>query len=69
MLWKAFCFRDEADAAAWSDHSDDLSPQRIVEIFSADLRKRGLPADTPRDLTADDAWRRRILETYRGATH
>ena len=69
VLWKAFCFRDEADAAAWSDHSDDLSPQRIVEIFSADLRKRGLPADTPRDLTADDAWRRRILETYRGATH
>jgi hypothetical protein len=69
VLWKAFCFRDAAEAAAWSDHDDDLTPQRIVEIFSADLCKRGLSAKHPRDLTTDDAWRRLILETYRGATH
>jgi len=69
VLWKAFCFRDEAEAAAWSDHTDDLTPERIVALFSADLRRRGLPADPPSDLTSDDAWRRRILDTYRGATH
>jgi len=69
VLWKAFCFRDEAEATAWRNHHDDLTPQRIVAIFAADLRKRGLPADPPADLATDAAWRRRILETYRGATH
>jgi hypothetical protein len=69
VLWKAFCFRDEAEAAAWSNHADDLTPQRIVEIFSADLRRRGLPAEPPSDLVRDAAWRSQILETYRGATH
>jgi hypothetical protein len=69
VLWKAFCFRDEAEAAAWSEHTDDLTPERIVALFSADLRRRGLPADPPSDLTSDEAWRRRILQTYRGATH
>jgi len=69
VLWKAFCFRDEAEAAAWSNHDDDLTPQKIVDIFGADLRRRDLAADPPSDLTTDEAWRRRILETYRGATH
>jgi len=69
VLWKAFCFRDEAEERAWQAHSDDLTPQRVVDIFGADLRRRGLPSDPPSDLTRDDGWRRRILETYRGATH
>jgi hypothetical protein len=69
VLWKAFCFRDESEEQAWQAHTDDLTPQRIVEIFGKDLRRRGLLADPPSDLMRDDSWRDRILETYRGATH
>lgn len=50
VSWKAYCFRDEAEAEAWARHSDDLSQEEIVSRLVADLRERGrISGDVPDD--------------------
>jgi hypothetical protein len=50
VSWKAYCFADEAERAAWRDHTDDLTTEAIVERLVADLIERELvPPDAPRD--------------------
>ena len=41
VSWKAYCFTDEAERRAWSEHSDDLELEPIVDRRVADLRERG----------------------------
>lgn len=41
VSWKAYCFADEAERAAWSEHSDDLSLDHILATLEDDLRARG----------------------------
>ncbi len=41
ISWKAYCFRDEAERQAWSEHSDDLSLEFVLDRLTEDLRKRG----------------------------
>jgi hypothetical protein len=41
VSWKAYCFRDEEEKRAWSDHSDDLRVDFVLERMLADLRGRG----------------------------
>ncbi len=41
ISWKAYCFRDEAERAAWAEHRDDLENDAIVERMVEDLRARG----------------------------
>lgn len=50
VSWKAYCFADEDERAAWRDHTDDLDEARIVDTLVADLADRGVVApDVARD--------------------
>ena len=42
VSWKAYCFADADERAAWLDHSDDLSEEAIIDRLVADLVERGL---------------------------
>ncbi len=44
VSWKAYCFRDEAERRAWSEHADDLTIEFIAGRLTADLMDRGLLA-------------------------
>ncbi len=65
ILWKAYCFKDEAMAASYDDHSHDLSPDMVVDIFSNDLKMRGITCSTPSDIFNDEAWKSVIIDAYR----
>lgn len=41
VSWKAYTFADEAERAAWRDHTDDLTLDTILSILGDDLRRRG----------------------------
>jgi len=48
VSWKAYCFADEAERRAWSEHTDDLSVEFVVGRMLDDLRRRGiLEGDSP----------------------
>lgn len=64
ILWKAFCFKDQAAEDAFLDPAFDLTPSLVADIFCADLKKRNLPYAEPHDLAADEKWVRMILDTY-----
>jgi hypothetical protein len=50
VSWKAYCFADEAERAAWRDHTDDLTADAIVTRLVDDLVARDLVApDVPID--------------------
>jgi hypothetical protein len=42
ISWKAYCFKDEAEKATWSDKSDDLTLDDILDVLEAALRSRGV---------------------------
>lgn len=42
VSWKAYCFKDEAERAAWRVGGDDLSLDVVVARLVEDLRERGL---------------------------
>ncbi len=42
VSWKAYCFRDEAERRAWSEHASDLELGAILERLVGDLRRRGV---------------------------
>ena len=42
ISWKAYCFKDEAEKATWSDNSDDLTLDGILDVLEAALRSRGV---------------------------
>jgi hypothetical protein len=41
ISWKAYCFADEAERAAWRTHADDLELDWILARLTDDLRERG----------------------------
>jgi hypothetical protein len=47
ISWKAYCFADEAERRAWSEHQDDLSIETVVARMLEDLRERGEIAGAP----------------------
>jgi hypothetical protein len=47
VSWKAYCFEDAAEQAAWREHADDLSMDSVVQRFIDDLRSRGRLDDQP----------------------
>jgi hypothetical protein len=54
ISWKAYCFTDEAERAAWRSNADDLSLDVILDTLVADLRNRGrLGSDDPRPPDAE----------------
>ncbi len=65
ILWKAYCFENEAMAASYDDHSHDLDPQMVVDIFSADLKRRDIQFSDPTDIWTDTNWKSVITDVYR----
>jgi hypothetical protein len=63
LLWKARVFRDEAHRASFDDDRFDLTPERIAEVFLADLAARGLAVKEPSD-PHDPAWQDMLVEMY-----
>ena len=61
VSWKAYCFADEAERAAWAEHRDDLSLDRILATLEDDLRERGR-LDGPRPEPAD--FGKLLIDTY-----
>ena len=64
VLWKGYCFKNEAEAEAYDDHSHDLTPDLIKEIFCEDLMARGIRVSSPADFETDMAWKELITSTY-----
>lgn len=64
VLWKAYCFETDADAAAFHDRTDDLTPAMVTEIFSADLRDRGIAHEPPGEEMPDDVWKAVLEAAY-----
>jgi len=68
VLWKAYCFDTQEMADSYDDHLNDLTVDRVVGIFSADLRSRNIAFDEPADLATDLAWKQTLLAAYTPAT-
>lgn len=64
ILWKAYAFKDETAAAVFDAHTDDLTPEIIVEVFSADLKARGVAFELPARPLEDRGFRDLLLATY-----
>jgi hypothetical protein len=64
LLWKALVFATREDARAFDRGSDDLSLEQVFEIFSGDLRARGIEHGLPADPLEDPDWSKLLLETY-----
>lgn len=64
LLWKAYCFRSHDEAAAFDDHSDELTPSLVTDLFCEDLRARGIAFERPDDPIADLAWKAVLERAY-----
>ncbi len=64
VLWKAFCFPDQYASDQYSDPAHNLTPDKVVDIFCDDLRKRGVRFAEPASLEDDAAWRDIIVRVY-----
>jgi len=61
ISWKAYCFRDETERRLWSEHSDDLTVDVVVDRLVRDLRDKGkLGASLPEDRELVDV----IIDEY-----
>jgi hypothetical protein len=45
VSWKAYCFADAAEQAAWREHANDLTLNTVIDTFVVDLKDRGRLAD------------------------
>src|SRR5436309_199337 len=63
VSWKAYCFADDAERAAWAAHTDDLSLEQILERLVADLCERGRLAGQDHQL-ADAELGRLLIDEY-----
>lgn len=64
ILWKAYCFESAAMAASYDDHSHDLTPTRVADIFCRDMTARGIAHKTPGDFAVDTDWKEVITRVY-----
>jgi hypothetical protein len=62
VSWKAYCFADAAERAAWEGHADDLELDVIVDALLADLRRRGVLGTGERPSDADLG--KLLIDTY-----
>jgi hypothetical protein len=62
VSWKAYCFTDEAERAAWHGHTDDLSLDAILERLTDDLQARG--ALDGGDQLSDADLGKLLIDTY-----
>jgi hypothetical protein len=64
LLWKAYVFADEQQLTSFENHDADLDLAQVVEIFSRDLERRGIPFERPTDPLRDPAWQKLLVESY-----
>ena len=64
VLWKAYCFKTQQMADAYDDHDNDLTVERVLDIFYADLRRGNISFAEPSDLATDLAWKQTLLSAY-----
>jgi hypothetical protein len=64
VSWKAYCFENATEQAAWRDHADDLTIDKVVDRFVDDLRRRGALSDAP--VTIGPELGQLIIEEYIG---
>ena len=64
VLWKAYCFKTEAEAADYDDKSHDLTPAMVTDIFCTDLTDRGIKFAKPGDIFTDVAWKQTLESAY-----
>lgn len=67
ILWKAFCFENDAEAAAFDDKTNDLTPAQVTELFHNDLNERGIGHVVPADPANDLTWKQLLADTYQPA--
>ncbi|HWT13725.1 MAG TPA: hypothetical protein VN231_13305 [Allosphingosinicella sp.] len=63
--WSAEVFMDRADLARALEHKDDLTHQKVFDIFLADLRARGIAARMPADPLGDRDFIALLTQSYR----
>ena len=64
VLWKAYCFKDAAEAAAYDDKRHDLTPQLVTSIFCDDLSARGIRFSPPGADLDELGWKQTLLQHY-----
>lgn len=63
VSWKAYCFADDAERAAWAGHADDLTLDSILARLVDDLCRRGR-LDSPDHGLADADLGRLLIDEY-----
>jgi hypothetical protein len=62
--WDGELYTDLADLKRHVDHLDDLTPERVFDVFVADLRARGIDFELPSDPMRDEAFIAVLAATY-----
>lgn len=64
ILWKGYAFPNQTAADEYTKHVNDLNHAMVVDIFSADLKRRGIKFNPPADPVADPDWKALIMRNY-----
>jgi hypothetical protein len=67
VSWKAEIFRDDAELRCVDEHADDLSLERVLARFYADLEARGVAFARPTDALSDQDFIDLLSQVYRSA--
>lgn len=62
--WGAVIYKDYDELKVSKDHSDDLSHEKVIDIFMADLRKRGIKFKEPTDPLSDQEFISLLTSVY-----
>lgn len=62
--WNAQVFMDLDELKVTLDHKDDLTHERVFDVFIADLRQRGITFEVPSDPMYDPAFIGLLTRTY-----
>jgi hypothetical protein len=62
--WSAEIYMDMDELKVAMDHTDDLTHERVFDIFIMNLRARGLTFTVPSDPFTDTAFIRLLNKTY-----
>lgn len=62
--WGAEIFMDDRELEVTLDHSDDLSLEKVFEMFASDLRRRGTVFAMPSDPSSDREFIELLTRTY-----
>lgn len=64
LLWKANVFSDEAHLASFEDTRLDLTTEKVIDLYMADLAERGIRPSAPSEPLTDTGWRTLLLRVY-----